>query len=47
MKSKVRLKQSKKGGKRVVNHPYIFKLFRSLYESSFPEDLSGANSEYE
>ncbi|MDC0229818.1 hypothetical protein OAK48_02475 [Deltaproteobacteria bacterium] len=30
-----------------VFHPYIFKIFRSLYESSFPEDLSGANSECE
>ena len=28
-------------------HPYIFKILRSLYESSFPEDLSGANSECE
>ena len=28
-------------------HPYIFNIFRSLYESSFPEDLIGANSEYE
>ena len=28
-------------------HPFIFKILRSLYESSFPEDLSGANSEYE
>ena len=48
MKSKVRLKQCKKGGQTGgVYHPYIFKIFRSLYESSFPEDLSGANSEYE
>ena len=30
-----------------VYHPYIFKIFRFLYESSFPEDLSGANSECE
>ena len=30
-----------------VYHPYIYKIFRLLYESSFPEDLSGANSEYE
>ena len=28
-------------------HPCIFKIFRSLCESSFPEDLSGANSECE
>ena len=48
MKSKVRLKQCKKGGQTGgVYHPYIFKIFRSLYESSFPEDLSGANSECE
>ena len=48
MKSKVRLKQYKKGGQTGgVYHPYIFKIFRSLYESSFPEDLSGANSECE
>ena len=48
MKSKVRLKQCKKGGNNGwVYHPYIFKIFRSLYESSFPEDLSGATSECE
>ena len=48
MKSKVRLKQCKKGGQTGgVYHPYIFKIFRSLYDSSFPEDLSGANSECE
>ena len=48
MKSKVRLKQCKKGGQTGgVYHPFIFKILRSLYESSFPEDLSGANSEYE
>ena len=48
MKSKVRLKKSKKGRHTGgIYHPCIFKIFKSLYESSFPEDLSGANSECE
>ena len=48
MKRKVRLKQCKKRrANGWVYHPYFFKIFRSLYESSFPEDLSDANSECE
>ena len=48
MKSEVRLRQFKKRGANGWSyHPYFFKKFRSLCESSFPEGLIGANSECE
>ena len=47
MKREVRLKQKKRGANGWSNHPYFFKKFRSLCESSFPEGLIGANSECE
>ena len=48
MKREVRLKKCKKrGANGWCYHPYFFKKFRFLCESSFPEGLIGANSEYE
>ena len=48
MKREVRLKKCKKrGANGWCYHPYFFKKFRFLCESSFPEGLIGANSECE
>ena len=48
MKSEVTLRQCKKrGANGWCYHPYFFKKFRSLCESSIPEGLIGANSECE
>ena len=47
MKSKVRLKQCKKGGQTGGSTTRISSRYSDPYESSFPEDLSGANSVYE
>ena len=48
MKSEVRVMQCKKRrANGWICHPYFFKKFRSLCESSFPEGLIGANSECE
>ena len=47
---KIRVKEGLSNEKRSygwVYHPFIFKIFRYLYESTFPEDLIYANSVYE